>query len=719
MDKVAQNVTISLSEQKFNVLKFTGIEEIFKPYKFNINILVNGNTFNADNYILIPATLHINDRSISGIITQCKTILLNMEGNIQVSITLEPRLMLANLSQNVRVILNQSVPEIIRKILINLGYSKQQIKFHLSENYIAKPYRMQVQKETDLEFFHRLLAKSGIYYWIDFEYDTDSCFEVIHFSDNSNYLPHIEPIINYIPLSGLTNNQQTIYDLHQQYSSEAANIPISHKLIAKSDLSNIKTGYTVALDSKRSTSTINGDYIVERINHYFEQNIEQQGKDTFYHNELLLHPRKTPIRIPISNHPKLATIFQAHIESNGNYALLNENGNYCLRQKFDLSDTPNASASPPLPRLAPYGGEPNTFIHRQVGWHMPLRNGAEVLVSTINGDPDRPIIISTVPNNNQISPVTVINKTQNLLRTASDNQLLIDDTITKPKIQVNTYDKHNLLELNADPNNPQINLTADQGAIEWRAKQTLQMQSGDTTNEYINKDRIQNVEQNHKTHIKNQDIHYQSGGDHQLLAKNNLYLQSTHNIELTSNNSLNLQAKNNLYLTVKGEHTNCYLKNGNLYIQSGNNITIAGDGNGDMEFTQNGVGFKIAKTGSIEIFGKAINGFADAGINLKGNINYITSAAQIPAPLNIPNLITPRTIEDLTSTQAEQQAQTCPENCKFNDEYLDKFTSFLQTLTNTKWVTCGKDTKNCPIKFAKDRIEIHDDTNRIIKINID
>ena len=719
MDKTAQNATIRFSEQKFNILKLTGTEKIFNPYKFNIDILVNENMFDSDNYVLTPATLYINDRFISGIITQCKTALLDTEGNTRVSFTLEPRLMLASLSQNVRVILNQTVPEIIHKMLIKLGYSKRQIKFHLSEDYSAKPYRMQVPEETDLEFIHRLLAKAGIYYWIDFSHDTNGCFEIIHFSDNNDYSPYIEPAISYIPLSGLANNQQTIYDLYQQYSSDAANILISQKFIANSNLSNIKTGYTITLDGKRFTSTINGDYIVERIDHYFEQNIEQQGKDTFYHNKLLLQPRKIPIHIPISNHPKLATVFQAHIESNGNYALLNENGNYRLRQKFDLSDTSNASASPPLSRLAPYGGEPNTFTHRQVGWHMPLRNGAEVLVSTINSDPDRPIVMGTVPNNDQVSPVTTINKTQNLLRTASNNQLLMDDTVTKQKIQVSTYDKHNLLELDADQNKPQINLISDQGTIEWRAKQTLQMQSGDTTNEYINKDRIQNVEQNHKTQIKNQDIHYQSGGNHQLQAKNNLHMQSTQNIELNSGNSLNLQAKNNLYLTVKGQHANCRLKNGNLFIQSGNNINITGDGNGDIEFTQDGAGCKITKAGSIELFGKAINGLVDAGVNLKGNLNYITTSAQTPAPLNIPNLITPREIEDLTTIQAEQQAQMCSENCKFNDEYLDKFTNYLQTLTNTKWVLYGENTKDHPIKFTKDHLEILEDTNRIIKINID
>ncbi len=195
-------------------------------------------------------------------------------------------------------------------------------------------------------------------------------------------------------------------------------------------------------------------------------------------------------------------------------------------------------------------------------------------------------------------------------------------------------------------------------------------------------------------------------------------MQSSQNIELNSSNSLNLRAKNNLYITVKGQHTNYYLKNGNLFIQSGNNITITGDGNGDIEFTQNGAGYKITKTGSIELFGKAINGLADAGINLKGNINYITSAAQIPSPLNIPNPITPREIENLTTIQAEQQSQTCSEKCKFNDEYLDKYTTYLQTLTDTKWVLHGENTKDHQIKFTKDKLEIHEDTNRIIKINI-
>jgi len=718
MDKTARNVTISFYEKKFNILKLTGTEKAFNPYKFDIDILVNGNIFDADNYVFTPTTLHINDRRISGIITQCKTVLLNMKGDTRVSFTLKPRLTLAGLSQNVRVILNQTVPEIVRKMLIKLGYLKQQIKFHLSKTHSAKPYQMQVPGETDLEFIHRLLAKAEIYYWIDCEQDGNNYFEVIHFCDNNYYSPYIKSAVSYIPLSGLVNNQQTIYDLYQQYSSDTANTSVSQKLIVKSNLCNTKTGHIIALDSKKFSDKVSGNYIVEHIDHYFEQNIEQQGKDVFYHNEFLLHLCEIPIQFPISEHPKFAAIFQAHIESNGNYALLNEDGNYHIRQKFDLTDTPNASASPPLLRLSPYGGEPNTFVRIQTGWHMPLRNGAEVLVSALNEDPDQPIIIGTVPNNDQTSPVTSTNKTQNLLRTASDNQLLMDETVTKQKIQVSTYDKYNLLELNADKTKPHINLIADQGAIEWKAKQTLQTHSVDTTNEYINNDRIQNAEQNHKTQIKNRDIHHQSGCDHQLQAKNNLHMQSVQNIELNSGNNLNLQAKNNLHLNVKGQHTNYCLKTGNLFIQSSNNITIIGDGNGDIEFTQNGAGYKITKTGSIELFGKVINGLADTSINLKGNINYITSAAQISAPLNIPDLITPRIIEDLT-TPIQQQTQMYSENYKFNDEYLDKFTIYLQTLTNTKWIIYGEDTKNSSINFTKDHLEIHDDTNRVIKINID
>jgi len=589
-----QNITFTLDKERFNVLNLIGSEAISKPYQFVIDILTHD--LNPNDYISTPATINLNTRSISGIITEGKQNLLNMAGQTHTSFTLEPRLTLANLSQNVRVIINQTVPEIIRDILSKAGYQKQQIKWHLASDYQLKPYRMQVTGETDLQFMHRLLANAEIFYWLD--------SEIIHFSDNNDFSPYLK----------LTDEP---YKLTKQYSA------FKKAVIAETTMPELQPGFSIILK--------NQDYIIPNISHYFAQNIEQQGQNIFYHNQVQLQPRATPINIEKPKFPQFPAVFQAHIESNSNYAYLDEGGNYYLRQRFDLATI----TSPPLAKLTPYHG-----------WHMPLRKSAEVLVSSKNGDPDEPIIIGSIPNADQLSPVTAITKSHNKIATASNNQLLMDDTLNKQKIQLTTREQNNLLELNADQSQPHVNLISKQGAMTWQAKQTLQIHSNKNTQENIGNDRVQTAAQNHQTQTKNQNIDYQAGANQQLQSHNNLRLQAGQNIELTANNNLNIQSKNQVYLTTKGQQANFNIQDGNLFLQSANDINIIGNGNGDIEFTQNNAGFKITKNGTVEIYGKNINGLTDGNLTVKGKINYLDSTPQIAPPTTIPELITPKAIDE-------------------------------------------------------------------------
>jgi len=649
-----KSITLTIGRERFNVLKLIGTERISRPYKFIIDILTNGNILDPNNYILASATLNLKKRLIAGIVTATQETLLDMNGKTRATFTLEPQLALADLSQDVRVILKQSVPEIIHSILIKLGYQKQQLKFHLSNSHFTKPYHMQVPGETDLEFMHRLLAKAGIFYWLD----TNS--EIIHFSDNNDFSSYIKSSLSDICYKSNRN------------------------VIAKSINANLQFGCSIKLK--------NDAYLIQRIFHYFAQNIEQQGENILYHNKLLLIPRrKTPIRITMPKYPQFAAAFQAHIESNGNYAQLDENGKYRLRQRFDLSGSANTLASPPLARLSPYNG-----------WHMPLRYGAEVLIGALNGDPDCPIVIGSMPNTEQISPVTSRNKSQNKIQTASDNQLLMDDAIGKQKIQLTTFGQQNLLELNAHQNQPHITLSTNQGLIEWNANQICSIQSGDTIRENICNNRIQIAEQNHCTQTKNQDIHYQSGADQQFHANNNLYLQSANNIEFTANNALNIQSKNTASITINGQYANYSIQNGNLFIESAKGINIVGSGNGDIEFIQNNAGYKITSSGVVKLYGKVITGITE----LKGQVNYLNTSP-MPSALPVPDLISPQIIENLDI--ANHQSTTDSQTCKFFDEYNRQFESFFKSLNDLQWNINGQ---------VKNKLKLPTDKNENITIKI-
>ncbi len=67
------------------------------------------------------------------------------------------------------------------------------------------------------------------------------------------------------------------------------------------------------------------------------------------------------------------------------------------------------------------------YAGRDHGMHFPLHKGTEVLLTFIDGDPDRPIIQSAVPNPETQSPVNVNNQTMSAITTAGGNKIHIED----------------------------------------------------------------------------------------------------------------------------------------------------------------------------------------------------------------------------------------------------------------------------------------------------
>ena len=107
---------------------------------------------------------------------------------------------------------------------------------------------------------------------------------------------------------------------------------------------------------------------------------------------------------------------------------------------FDLAGREGGKASCPIRMLQPYGGT-------NYGLHFPLHKDCEVLLTFVEGNPDRPVIASAAPNPDQKSPVTSTNLTQNVLKTSAENRLVMEDKQDHQRILLATPKANTFLRM--------------------------------------------------------------------------------------------------------------------------------------------------------------------------------------------------------------------------------------------------------------------------------
>jgi type VI secretion system secreted protein VgrG len=97
----------------------------------------------------------------------------------------------------------------------------------------------------------------------------------------------------------------------------------------------------------------------------------------------------------------------------GGLAQIDDEGRYVVHLHFDtVAHEGEEKASHPIRMAQPFAG-PNH------GMHFPLRPGSEVVIAFMDGDPDRPIIVGSVPNAIARSTTTSANSNKNRIASAA------------------------------------------------------------------------------------------------------------------------------------------------------------------------------------------------------------------------------------------------------------------------------------------------------------
>jgi type VI secretion system secreted protein VgrG len=87
------------------------------------------------------------------------------------------------------------------------------------------------------------------------------------------------------------------------------------------------------------------------------------------------------------------------------------------------------------------------------GMHFPLHKGTEVLLTFVDGDPDRPIVNAAVPNPETPNQVTSGDQTMSKITTSGGNKIHMEDEEGKQRILLHTPTAGTFLRMGA-PNDP-------------------------------------------------------------------------------------------------------------------------------------------------------------------------------------------------------------------------------------------------------------------------
>jgi type VI secretion system secreted protein VgrG len=507
-----------------------------------------------------------------------------------------------------RIFQNMAVPDIISKIFD--PFSFKDFRLNLKSSYPQLEYCVQY-RETSFNFVSRLMEEFGIFYYFD---HTTQNKHTLVLADQSSNLPACpnspisydiqvggladpEVIINWhvgqevktgkytvtdynftTPSTSLLANDPTVVNLAVSQDLELFDYPGPHitkdegDSVAKVHMQEEEAGYMVAYGEGNCRGLMSG-YSFELKNHYrSDQNTKYvvsevrhfasagdsyfagtTGSET-YSNRLTCIPASVPYRParitpkPFVQGPQPALV----VGKAGEEIWVDKYGRVIVQFYWDRLGQKNENSSCWIRVSQPWAGGNWGAI-----W-IP-RIGQEVLVSFLEGDPDRPVITGRVYNADQMPPYTLPDyQTRSTFMSRSSkgggssnyNELRFEDLKGQEQIFMN-------------------------------AEKDMDLRVENDSREYIGANRHLIVTANQQEKI-NADKHLQIVGDHFEKITGNMSLQVGGNQmeSVTGNKSLNVtgdqkeSVTGNVSLSVTGNQSESVTGNVSLSVTQGKSDSI-------------------------------------------------------------------------------------------------------------------------------------------------
>jgi len=471
-----------------DVLRLKGREALSAPFSWKIEFTTAQANLAPEQVLMKYASLRMRSgKVVHGILTGLEWFSTSAEQS-HYCVTLESRLALLSRSRGCAIFQNQSVPEVVERVLRRHGLEGPDFEFRLDCAYLPRELITQ-WRETDLQFIQRLLSEVGIWFRSEMLAATEQ--EKVVFADSQlhyqfgNRLPYREP-------SGLYDGaEESVWNVRawhnvvtagvgtRDYNYRMAGTPQDSTVGIRNEAVSIGEHYRYAAPFLQAGDVADPEpesgAFYARIHH--ERELNKSARLHLFSNASGLTPgkvlepegdmieslkegmlitlmtfraaRDSRLHVsvwgtPYSEHcgfrpaeiprPQIHGTLPARVESrekNGADAWLDESGRYRVKLDFDRNGTEQGYAYLWLRMAKPYAGD-------TCGWHTPLIDGAEVALAFSNGDIDLPYIAYALHDSEYPDHVNRENHTRNVLRTPANNTLRLEDKRRQEHIKLAT-----------------------------------------------------------------------------------------------------------------------------------------------------------------------------------------------------------------------------------------------------------------------------------------
>ncbi len=490
---------VSGTDYEFKVESFRVTEELSKPFYVSLSLLSSDANITFDELIRKPALLSLYGqgtgpaRLFHGVINEARYL---GQGRrfARYQIDLVPQVWFLTQRQDCRIFQQATIPDIIGEVLD--GAAVTDYRMELTGTYASLDYILQY-RETDSQFIQRLMAEHGIWYY--FEHTSaahtmvivdsnDAISELVSSSDNASY----SGAIIFHPEGGGVADREHIFSLetvnrvrsgsvtYSDYNYEQPNIPqqVSSSANDNSDLAlfdypgryrdtsvgqsgsdywlaeqltdstqieasgnvmRLIPGYSLNIDEHPRTA-INRDYTILAVTHSGQNpqvhEEESSGLPTTYDNHFVCMPRdvefKAPrLPAPVVDGPQTAVV----VGPSGEEIYTDSMGRIKVQFHWDRYGASNEQSSCWV-RVS------QSMAATSWGAVYLPRIGHEVVVTFLEGDPDRPLVTGAVYNGLNLPPYTLPeHKTRTTIRTQTHkgegyNELSFEDEADQEEIYI-------------------------------------------------------------------------------------------------------------------------------------------------------------------------------------------------------------------------------------------------------------------------------------------